>query len=284
MRSNILTIEESIKKIDNGCKIAIGGSILGDHPMGLVRALIRSKVKNITVQTILGGLDIDLLVGSDCIKRVEAAYVGFGPLGLAPNFRRFVQQGKIEMIDFSEVSMLARFRAAALGMPVMVVRSILGTDIMKNKDYVKVINCPFTNIPLALVSAATPDFALLHVAECDEFGNVRRPKSQSNPNSDEWLAAAANHIILSTEEIIPHSLVLREPYNTWISAKKVRAVVLIQRGAHPCSCNGRYKTDNNHINTYLEASKNEDNFNYYLSKFVIGCKSNEEYLKLVKEG
>lgn len=284
MQSRLCTADEAVSRIASGGRIAIGGSILGDHPMGIIRAMVRAGLKDLTILTVLGGLDIDLLVSAGCVARVEAAYVGLGVYGLAKHYRSAAQRGDIEVVDFSEASMLARFRAVALGLPMMPVRSILGTHIMDQKDYVQEIRCPFTNVPLACVRAASTDFTILHVAECDEYGNVRRPKAQFNPNTDDWLAAAATQIIISTERVVDHAVVQQEPHETWIPAKRVCAVVHMPFGAHPGSCNGEYGVDTSHLDLYTRESDNPDGFSSYLSKYVFGPTRNTDYLEAVGIG
>jgi glutaconate CoA-transferase subunit A len=50
--------------IKDGDSVAVGGAWLSSHPMALVRQIIRSGIKNLHVMTILGSVDIDMLVGA----------------------------------------------------------------------------------------------------------------------------------------------------------------------------------------------------------------------------
>lgn len=281
MRSRLRSEHDVAGEVGSGCCVAVGGTILGDHPMGLLRALVRGGITDLQVLTVLGGLDIDLLCGAGCVRHVEGAYVALGPYGLAPNFRRAVEQGQVRMVDFSEVSMLARFRAAALGLPMMPVRSILGSDIMRQTEYVREIECPFTYQPLAALSAARPAVALLHVPECDEYGNVRYPASRPNPNTDEWLAAASERVIVSTERVIAHEAVKREPQRTWIPGRRVVAVVPLPHGAHPGSCNGEYGVDARSLRLYCDAARDPGQFGEYIQRYVTEPADHAEYLARV---
>ena len=60
-----------------------------------------------------------------------------------------------------------RFRAGAMGVPFMPIRSMLGSDVVKLRFETKQIVCPFTNEKLLLVTALNPDVALIHVQRCD---------------------------------------------------------------------------------------------------------------------
>src|ERR1700736_3905226 len=88
MRDKLVSLAEAAALIPSGATLGLGGLMLRRHPMALIRELIRQGVHDLTLQTWVGGIDVDLLVGAGCVKRIEAAYEGVGPLGTAPNVRR----------------------------------------------------------------------------------------------------------------------------------------------------------------------------------------------------
>ena len=65
-----------------------------------------------------------------------------------------------------------RFKAAAMGLPFLPARSMLGTDTFRHSA-AKEIDCPFTGEKLAALPALYPDVAAIHVHEADRFGNCR---------------------------------------------------------------------------------------------------------------
>ncbi len=142
MKEKLTTIEELAATVEDGMTIGIGGSTSCRHPMALLRELVRQGRKDLTVQTWLGGLDVDFLAGAGAVRRLECAYVGPGPLGLAPHVRRLADRGDLEVHFFTESSMIARFRAAAAGQPFGTTRVMAGTDFT-NSDLVREITCPF---------------------------------------------------------------------------------------------------------------------------------------------
>ena len=52
-----------------------------------------------------------------------------GPLGTAPNVHRAAQAGTLELEDFSETTMISRFRAAAMGIPFIPTRVLKATGM-----------------------------------------------------------------------------------------------------------------------------------------------------------
>ena len=65
-----------------------------------------------------------------------------------------------------------RFKAAAMGVPFLPARTMLGTDTFA-RSAARVIECPFTGIRLAAIPALYPDVAAIHVHEADRYGNCR---------------------------------------------------------------------------------------------------------------
>lgn len=63
--------------IHSGDIIALGGGGLIRKPMALVEELLRSDITDLTVVSVLGGPDVDLLLGAGRVKKLIYAYVGF---------------------------------------------------------------------------------------------------------------------------------------------------------------------------------------------------------------
>jgi glutaconate CoA-transferase subunit A len=84
----ILSEVEAGKLIHDGMTVAIGGFINSLHPMAIIRQIIRNQVKNLTlIGSANAGLDIDLLIGAGCVKKVVATYVG-ADLCIGPRLKR----------------------------------------------------------------------------------------------------------------------------------------------------------------------------------------------------
>ncbi len=99
MPNNLVSLAEAAALVNDGDQIALVGSMY-TTPMAFIRELIRREVKDLRiVATPIAGVNADILIGADAVKSVEFAQVAFGEYGLAPNFRRYVESGRLVTLD-----------------------------------------------------------------------------------------------------------------------------------------------------------------------------------------
>jgi glutaconate CoA-transferase subunit A len=173
-----------------------------------------------------------------------------------------------------------RFRAGAMGVPFLPIRSMLGSDVLKQRPEAKEMTCPFTGETLLLVPALNPDVALIHVQRCDAYGNAQMDGLQF---MDIDLALAANRVILTSERIVSNDQIRRAPDQTKIPFFCVDAVVEVPYGAMPHECYGLYEPAMNHLDAYVEQVNGDpiEGMRQYLDKYVYGPKSWNEFLSLI---
>jgi glutaconate CoA-transferase subunit A len=173
-----------------------------------------------------------------------------------------------------------RFRAGAMGVPFLPMRSMMGSDVIGQLPDTKQIDCPFTGEKLVLVPALNPDFALIHVQRCDAYGNAQ---IDGLPFMDLDLAMAANSVILTTERIVSNDQIRRAPDQTKIPFIAVDAVVEAPFGAAPHECYGVYEPLFAHLDAYAMQIRRdaEDGIRAYLDRYFYGPKSWTEYLDLL---
>ena len=178
------------------------------------------------------------------------------------------------------MAMGLRFRAGAMGVPFLPMRSMLGSDVIAQLSDVKVIDCPFTGEKLVLVPALNPDVALIHVQRCDAFGNAQ---IDGLPFMDLDLAMAANRVILTTERIVSNDQIRRRPDRTKIPFFAVDAVVEVPYGSAPHECYGLYEPLFAHLDRYAAQLKPdpEQGIRDYLDRYFYGPRSWTEYLDLL---
>jgi glutaconate CoA-transferase subunit A len=282
MKTKLTTLEAALAPVQSGSSIALGGAMLRRQPNAAVRHLINRDIKDLTLLTWVTTTSTDLLAAAGCVKRVEGVYVGMFNHGLAPNFRRGVESGAIEVRDFSETAMIARFRAASAGLPFYPLKSLLGSDIAeRNPEQFRLITCPYTNRMLHAVQAAETDFTIMHGYGSDEYGNVQWPVVRDTDDIDQMIATAAKRLIVTVERIVPHSTVRKQPSLTYIPGCIVEAVVEAPYGAHPAACDTRYDEDEEHLGEYLEYCRTSEGAATYLKKYVRTASSHEAYVRQV---
>ncbi|MHA2341725.1 MAG: CoA-transferase [Candidatus Hodarchaeales archaeon] len=130
-------------------KIAIGGGAMFLKPMEIVREIIRQKITDLHVVTLIGDLDVDLLIGVNAVSELDSCYIGLPMIGMAKNFRNAVEQGNIIFNEWTEFSMVRALQAGAMGTPAIMLRSILGSDFVNREDFKEVIynDKPYIEVP-----------------------------------------------------------------------------------------------------------------------------------------
>lgn len=282
----LMSEEEAIELIHDGETVIVGGFGTVNHPMPIIRGLIRRKIKNLTViGAATAGLEIDMLIGAGCVKKVIAPYVGaelYAPIGHC--YRRAAERGEIEVYETTEYLLYSQLDAAARGLGFLPWRGGVGTDLPKlNPDYV-LFNDPINGEPYLAAPALHAHWAVIHVGQADVFGNGQHGGARFG---DRLLSRAAERVILTAERIVPNSEIRKDPWATSIAYAD--AVVEAPYGCHPYASHGFYVEDEEAIRAYVKASisyrKDEmKEWNAYLAEWVTGPKSQMEYLEKVPAG
>ena len=279
MKDKTMSVKEAVSRfIQDGAFIASGGFGHVRVSMAVIYEIIRQKKRKLIMAGKTAVHDLDVLVGTGCVDRVEAAYsFGHELRGLSPSSRMMVQSGQCKVVaETSNAGYQWRWLAAMMGLPFIPSRTLLGTDTGRYSSC-KVVKDPFSGKPITLIPAAYPDAAFIHVHRCDAYGNAQIDSIQVE---DFELSRCARRLIVTTEEIIDNELIRREPWRTVIPFFVVDAVVEVPYGSHPCEMPGMYYYDEEHIAEWLELSKTPEGLNGYLQKYVFSVDSFEDYLEL----
>ena len=252
--------------------------------MGMIWGLIRAGRRNLTCSRCIVSSDGDLLFGSGACDRMITSWFSQGILwGISKVMRHHVETGNARFDEWSHLAMGMRFRAGAMGVPFMPIRSMLGSDVLRQLPETVEMECPFTKDRVLLVPALNPDVALIHVQRCDAYGNAQ---IDGLPFMDVDLAIAANKVILTTERIVSNDQIRRSPDLTKIPFFAVDAVVELPFGCVPHECYGMYEPTMRHMEDFV-ALVNKDpvqGMREYLDRFVYGPKSWTEFLSLIGVG
>ena len=276
--SKVLSAKQAVAQIKDGMTIGIGGWGPRRKPMALIREILRSDVKDLTVVA-YGGADIGMLCAAGKVKKVVFAFVSLDFIPLEPYFRKARQNGEIEVMEIDEGMMLLGLRAAAWNIPYIPTNIGLGTDIIKNCSDLKVIDSPYDDKEWVAMPALKLDVSLIHVDRADERGvaQIKGPDFYM----DDWFARAAENTIVSCDELVDTEFFAQgdEARYVFWERSQTQVVVPIAGGAHPTSCTPLYGFDTPHFKEY-NASAKEGGFSAYYEKFVAG-KTEEEYQQAV---
>src|SRR5690348_15509203 len=146
-----MSVEEAITRLvpDKAGSLWVGGMHMHNVPMALVRECIRQGKR---FETLYAGpsasLAADLLIGAGLVERVVVAYIGFEHLGLAPAFRRTVEQGsgKPKIVEADSGSLTLALQAGAWGQPFAPLPPGLEETSLPSAspDFYKAVTDPFT--------------------------------------------------------------------------------------------------------------------------------------------
>lgn len=282
LQEKLCSLAEAVSLIKDGTRITFGGMSVHNHPMAFIYALIRKGVKDLTIVGHVGADDIDILVGTGCVKRLEISYVGLEEFGLAANFRRAVEHGEIELAEFSEPVCFERFACSARGQSFFPTHEMLGTDLPRYNPDIKEMVSPFDGRTCHLVPAAEPEWVVLHAPMGDKYGNVLYFENRQLPEDLDLMASRSTRkVIVTVEEIVDRSKVLRLSHLNLIPRFRTAAIVEVPYGAHPSSCLQVYDHDRDHLKMYAQVARDPVAFQRYLDQYVYGVTSHMEYLKLI---
>lgn len=245
-------------------------------PLSIVREIARQKKKHLRLAG-QGLMDVDFLVAAGLVDAMDLTYVGYEAYGLSPILRRAAEGGKLKLVEWSNAAMAWRLKAAAMGLPFIPTRSMLGTDTLKYSA-AKTMTDPFMGLKLALLPALILDCGVIHVHRADRYGNCQL---DGITGFSLEMARASKRLIISAEEIIETNEIRSRPEKTAIPFFLVDAVVHAPFGAHPGETCYLYNRDEAHIKDYLKSVATEEGTQAYLKKWVYGPKSQDQYLEAV---
>src|SRR3954447_18614027 len=212
------TVAEAVAKyVRDGDYLAIGGFGVNRIPTAVVHEILRQRKQNLSFAGHTSTHDFQLLCAGNLtgrgqtLARVDVAYIiGLEARGLSPHARRVMESGTVEVCEWTNYALAVRLQAAAMGVPFLPTRTMLGTDTFRTSA-AKVVECPFTGEKLVALPALSPDVAAIHVHEADRHGNCR---IRGTTVADLDLARAAKRVIVTCERLIPTDEFRRDPSRT----------------------------------------------------------------------
>jgi glutaconate CoA-transferase subunit A len=278
LADKLTTEREAVSRfVYDGCYI--GTELYGTVrcPMSLVREVARQGIRDLRVAG-QGVAELDLWLAAGMVKALDITYIGLEVYGVSRALRRGVESGQVEkLVEWSNGGITWRFKAAAMGVPFLPVRAMLGTDTLKYSA-AKVVECPFTGQKLALLPALILDVGLIHVHRADRYGNCQ---IEGITGFSIEMSRASRRLIVSAEEIVPTEEIRRYPERTAIPYYLVDAVVHAPFGSHPGEMAYRYCRDEPEIKAWVQASETEEGAHAYLQEWIHDLPDHQAYLDKV---
>ena len=281
MDEKVMSVADAVARfVEDGCYLASGGFGTNRISTAALHEVVRQGRKDLGFAGHTTTHDFQILCGGHTggkrtIVKLDAAYiVGLEARGLSPQARRVMQSGDVEVCEWSNYALAARFRAAASGLSFMPIRSMTGTDTFQ-RSAAKRVTCPYTNKPTVVVPALYPDVALIHVHECDVYGNARIAGISV---ADIDLARASRRVILTTERVVPTDEIRSAPEHTTIPSLCVDAVCEVPYGSYPGNMAGCYFSDEQHLREWLDAESDPSEHEAFVRRLILDTENFSEYL------
>ena len=247
------TEDEVVAELTDGMTVGIGGWGSRRKPMSLVRAILRSDVKDLTIVS-YGGPDVGLLCAAGRVRKVIYGFVSLDSIPLEPHFRAARQSGAVDATELDEGMFQWGLYAAALRLPFLPTRAGIGSDVMRINPELATVTSPYDGEELVAVPALSLDVALVHMNRADAGGNGQF--LGPDPYFDDLFCMAARRRFLSCERLVPTDDLLKEgPVQSLrINRMMTDGVVEAPHGAHFTSCDPDYERDEDFQRLYATAA------------------------------
>jgi glutaconate CoA-transferase subunit A len=280
----VMTAREAVQRfVSDGATIGMGGQSIGRCSVALAHEIVRQGKRDLTLVGCNLALSMDVMVGAGLVKRTECGTGNLERFGTAFRWRKAIEEGRLEIEDYSHLAMASRFLAGSLGLPFMPTKSMLGTDLLAkrrpsaNGSAFEIIKNPWDpEEPVVLMPACTPDVSIVHVQKADEMGNLI---IEGFTTHELEMIKASKTVVASCEELISSDEVRRHPDRTTIPYIFVDVVVEQPWGAYPTSVYKYYEHDEDHIRHYQSrAQSGGESYEEYLKEFIYDCATFDDFL------
>lgn len=262
------SLQQFADQLEDGMTIGIGGWGPRRKPMALIRQILRSDLRDLTVVA-YGGPEIGMLCAAGKVSRLIYGFVSLDFIPVEPFFRQARQRGGIVANELDEGMLQLGLRAAAERLPFLPTRVGLGTHVMAANPHLRTVVSPYADGErLLAMPAIALDVALIHVTRADVLGNSQT--EGPDPYFDALFAGAAKRTYISAETIVDR-LDRHHPQGArqnLFPRYCVTGVVETPLGAHPTAAHGCYGWDAEHLRAYAALATEDDGWARYLDRYV----------------
>lgn len=250
--TKVVTLQEMVARVPDGAALAFGGSFLHRGPFAFVRELIRQKRRDLEIVKQSPGYDLDILCRAGCVKKARAGIVAMeGNFGLAPWYRRAVEQKQIVLEEHACGTLTAGLRAAAYGVPFQPVGGVHGSDLAALNRWALITDPYGSGKDVWVIPAIRPDIAVIHVNEANALGDARL---YGTFHWDRIMTRAARQVFVVAEKLESVESFQARPELTLVPGFMVQAVAIVPHGAWPGSCWPLYEVDYPEVEAYMDTA------------------------------
>lgn len=240
--------------------------------------IMRQRRRDLTLIRMTPDALYDQMIAGGVASKLVFSYLGNPGVGPLHCIRRAVEQGiprPLEIEEYSHGGLVARYQAAANGLPFFPIRSYVGTDLPKVNPDIRFIKDPYGGGSIAVVPPLRPKVAIIHAQRADHDGNTHL---WGLIGVQKEVAFAADKVIVVAEELVESSVIRSDPNRTLVPGLVVDAVVIEPFGAHPSYVQGFYDRDNAFYLEWDRVSRDPSTTTAWIEEWVFGVKNRSQYL------
>jgi len=273
----------------DGMQYASGAALpIGSDAIVFGRELLRQGRTNLHAIFHANTQQLNLLSAAGAVARAECGFSGLEGFGFANGLRRAVESGRMQLEDYSNLSMVLRLLGGAMNWPFVPTTVNIGSDLQHVSAFapgeypavgkIPAVVDPFSGKTIGALKPLRPDLAAIHVTLADVEGNAIMLGS-------EWsrfeLSRAATKVVLIADHIVDTDCMRQFPNLVRIPGLIVEAVVYWPFAAWPQASPGAYDGDEAHMKAMNAALATEEGTLRYLDEFVHSYADRNDYLDLI---
>lgn len=224
------TVGDLLAGVPDGARVGVGGFHFTRIPVAQLLELRRRR--ELTYVAWGGGLALELLLDAGAVSRAELTFSSLDVFGLAPRFRRAVEDGTLALEEWTALGMISALQARSRGLDFEVMQRLAGTDL--GATWARPLDDRQAAVP-----ALPLDVFLLHAGRADEAGNVELRGARG---IDLSALFAADRVLVTVEERVGEGE-LDAPGAFIVPRTFVSGLAVAEDGAYPTSCLPHYGAD-----------------------------------------
>ena len=274
--SKLCSLKEAVSQNVRDGDIVYAAGFTHLIPFAAGHEIIRQGRRDLILARATPDLVYEQMAAAGCAKKIIFSYMGNPGVGSLRNLRTLVENGTMEIEEYSHFAMITRLQAGASGLPFLPMNETGALDLENaNPNFKRVID-PYSGKSVVVVPALNPDVAIIHAQRADKNGNAQ---IWGILGEQKEAAFAAERVILTVEEIVDEEVIRSDPNRTIIPDLIVDAVCHVPFCSHPSYTQGYYDRDNEFYLQWDKISETPEAVKQYLDEWVYGVADREEYWK-----
>ncbi len=201
----LITMDVAVSKLKDGMQIMIGGFLAAGTPNSMVKALVKSGVKDLTIvcnDTAFADKGLGMLIANKQVKKVITSHIGTNKATIEQYNNKDIE------VEFVPQGTLAeRIRCGGSGLGGVLTPTGVGTVAQEGKQIINLDGKDYL-----LETALRADVALIGASMADEEGNLFYRGTTQNFNP--LMAMAADLVIAEAKEIVKTGQITMESVHT----------------------------------------------------------------------